>query len=187
MILLSSFKAPSDSVVKQATSFHMSQWWHNSPTHIWITSSAWLQHQHYSICWGLCQLCKVTFVALNRASSRLKSSFIPLFIQPFVPSYIKENSPRCWVFVTGIERPQVDVDCLHDDVIKWKHFPCYWPYVRGIHRSPVNSPHKGQWRGTLIFSLICIWINGWVNNREAGDLRRYRAHSDVSVMFTKSQ
>ena len=28
----------------------------------------------------------------------------------------------------------------HDDVIKWKHFPCYWPFVRGIHRSPVNSP-----------------------------------------------
>ena len=32
---------------------------------------------------------------------------------------------------------------LHDDVIKWKHFPRYWPFVRGIHRSPVNSPHKG--------------------------------------------
>ena len=48
----------------------------------------------------------------------------------------------------------------HDDVIKWKHFPRYWPFVRGIHRSPVNSPHKGQWRGTLIFSLICVWING---------------------------
>ena len=43
----------------------------------------------------------------------------------------------------------------HDDVIKWKHFPRYWPFVRGIHRWPVNSPHKGQWRGALIFSLIC--------------------------------
>ena len=43
----------------------------------------------------------------------------------------------------------------HDDVIKWKHFPRYWPFVRGIHRSPVNSPHKGQWRGALMFSLIC--------------------------------
>ena len=71
----------------------------------------------------------------------------------------------------------------HDDVIKWKHFPSYWPFVRGIHRSPVNSPHKGQWRGALMFSLICVWINGWVNNRQAGDLRRYRAHSDVTVMY----
>ena len=43
----------------------------------------------------------------------------------------------------------------HDDVIKWKHFPRYWPFVRGIHRSPVNSPHKGRWRGALILSSIC--------------------------------
>ena len=71
---------------------------------------------------------------------------------------------------------------IHDDVIKWKHFPRYWPLVRGIHRSPVNSPHKGQWRRALMFSLICAWINSWVNNREAGDLRRHRAHYDVIVM-----
>ena len=45
-----------------------------------------------------------------------------------------------------------------------------------------NSSHKGQWRGALMFSLICVWINGWVNSREAGDLRRYRAHYDVTVM-----
>ena len=47
-----------------------------------------------------------------------------------------------------------------------------------------NSPHKGQWRGALMFSLICVWINDWVNNREAGDWRRYRAHYDVIVMST---
>ena len=57
------------------------------------------------------------------------------------------------------------LDC-HDDVIKWTHFPHYWPFVRGIHRWPVNSPQKGQWRGALMFSLICAWINGWVNNRD---------------------
>ena len=71
-------------------------------------------------------------------------------------------------------------DSIHDDVIKWKHFPRYWPFVRGIHRSPVDSPHKGQWRRALMFSLI--WINGWVNNRGAGDLRRHRAYYDVIVM-----
>ena len=74
---------------------------------------------------------------------------------------------------------------LHDDVIKWKHFPRYWPFVRGIHRSPVNSPHKGQWRGALIFSLIRVGINGWVYNGEAGDLKCYRAHYDVTVMATR--
>ena len=71
---------------------------------------------------------------------------------------------------------------VHDGVIKWKHFPRYWSFVRGIPRSPGNSPHKGQWRGALMFSLISAWINGWVNNREAGDSRRHRAHYDVIVM-----
>ena len=74
---------------------------------------------------------------------------------------------------------------LHDDVIKRKHFPRYWPFVRGIHQSPVNSPHKGQRRGALMFSLICARINGWVNNREAGDLRRHPTHCDVTVMSEK--
>ena len=63
-----------------------------------------------------------------------------------------------------------------------RHFPHYWPFVRGIHRSPVNSSHKGQWHGALVPSLICAWINGWVNNRESGDLRSHRAHYDVIVM-----
>ena len=71
---------------------------------------------------------------------------------------------------------------LHDDVIKWGHFPRYWPSVGGIHRSPVNSPHKGQWRRALMCSMIGAWINGWVNNREAGDLRRYRVLYDIIVM-----
>ena len=74
---------------------------------------------------------------------------------------------------------------MHDDVIKWKHFPRYWPFVRGIYRSPVNYPHKGQWRRALMFSFICVWINGWVNNREAGDLRRHRAHLHIIVMINK--
>ena len=80
-----------------------------------------------------------------------------------------------------------DVESMHDDVIKWKHFPRYWPFVRGIHRSPVNSLHKGLWRGALMFSLICVWISGWVNNREAGDQRRYRAHYDVIVMVYRHE
>ena len=54
--------------------------------------------------------------------------------------------------------------------------------MRGIHRWPVNSPHKGQRRRALMFSFTCAWINGWVNNREAGDLSRHRAHYDAIVM-----
>ena len=66
-------------------------------------------------------------------------------------------------------------------VMKWKYFPRYWPFVWGIHRSPVNSPHKGQWRGALMFSLICAWTNSCTNYGDAGDLRRYRAYY-VTVM-----
>ena len=65
-------------------------------------------------------------------------------------------------------------DQYHDDVIKWKHFLRYWPFV-----------HKGHWRGASMFSLIWAWINDWVNSREAGDLRRRRAHCDVILMILR--
>ena len=77
-----------------------------------------------------------------------------------------------------------DTMICHDDVIKWKYFPHYWPFVRGIHRPLLNSPHKGQWCGALMFSLICARINGKqrVNNCQAGDFRSHRAPYDVNVM-----
>ena len=67
----------------------------------------------------------------------------------------------------------------HGDVIKWKRF------LRGIHLSPVNSPHKGQWHRALMFPSVCAWISGWVNRREAGDLKRHRTHYHVIVMRQK--
>ena len=57
----------------------------------------------------------------------------------------------------------------HNDVIKWRHLPRYWPFVRRIHRSSLNFPHKGQWRGASMFSLIRPWINSWVKNHTTGD------------------
>ena len=68
----------------------------------------------------------------------------------------------------------------------WRHqmetFSALLAICAGNSPVPMNSPHKGQWRGALMFTLICARINGWVNNREAGDLRRYRTHYDVIVM-----
>ena len=101
-------------------------------------------------------------------------SFMVTIIEP----YFKQEYDVCLLFVSNY--------FLSINHSWWRHpmetFPRYWPFVRGIHRSPVNSPHKGQWRGALMFSLICAWANGRANNRDAGDLRRNRAHYDVTVM-----
>ena len=69
-----------------------------------------------------------------------------------------------------------------DAVIKWKHFPRNWPIVRGIHRSLVDSPHKGQRGRALMFSLMGAWTNGWVNSRDVGDLIRHGAHCNVILI-----
>ena len=69
----------------------------------------------------------------------------------------------------------------------WHHqmetFSALLAFMRSIHQSPVNSPHKSQWRGSLMFSLICVRINGGIKNHEAGDLERHRAHYNVFVMW----
>ena len=74
----------------------------------------------------------------------------------------------------------------HDDVIKWKYFPSHWPFVRRIHRSPVNSPHKGHWRRASMFPLICTWTYSWANNRDVGGLRCHCDNCDVIVIVIVS-
>ena len=112
-------------------------------------------------------------------------STIPYFLVLQWEHWIIEKSTYLFVPFSHVflqEHHCTEYNCLHDDIIKWKHFPRYMPLVRGIQRFPVNSPHKSQWRGALMFSLICARMNGWVNNVEAGDLRRHRVHYDVIVM-----
>ena len=95
-----------------------------------------------------------------------------------LPLYTSAESKWCSVlFTEGWRLSQCMMTSSNGNI-----FPRYWPFVRGIHRPPVNSPLKGQWRGALMFSLIFVWINGWENNREAVDLRRHRADYDVIVM-----
>ena len=147
----------------------------------------WLQRFLYVL------LLQCPCVVLNHVPCMRSWNVGKYFQEPFIwLTFIKQQCEdmvyvsSAWkLFLFILDRVFLTNQCyvaLHDDVIKWKHFPRYWPFVRGIHRSPVNSPHKGQWRGALMFTLICARINGWVNNREAGDLRRYRAHYDVIVM-----
>ena len=70
----------------------------------------------------------------------------------------------------------------NDNVIKWKHLLHDWPFVRGIHQSPVDCPLKDQWCGALMFSLICAWTNDWANNQDASNLRCHCTYYDVNVM-----
>ena len=71
----------------------------------------------------------------------------------------------------------------------WRHrmetFSALLTFCAGNSPVPVNSPHKGQWRGALMFSLIWTSTNGLVNNREAGDLRRHRAHYVIVMICSR--
>ena len=94
---------------------------------------------------------------------------------------------KVWCFLCCLHRKnnaiysRVSVDMM----TSWNGniFLRYWPFMWGIHRSPVNFPHKVQWCGALMVSLICAPINAWVNNLGAGDLRRHRARYSVVVMI----
>ena len=96
----------------------------------------------------------------------------------FLPKKLNKQS-RC----RGFGKPWRSFDITE---IWWRHqmetFPRYWPFVREIHQSPVNSPHKCLWRGTLMFSLIWARINGWVN-RKTGAMTPHRAHYDVTLIY----
>ena len=95
------------------------------------------------------------------------------------------NRIWCWlVLIITIQVMVVPQICMMTSS-NGKNFLRYWSFVWKIHRSPVNSPHKGQWRRALMFSFICAWINCWPNNREAGDSRHHRAHYDVIVMDSR--
>ena len=91
-----------------------------------------------------------------------------------------------WILIRKLKKRVtcyvVKTVCRHNDVIKWKHFPRYWHFVRGIHRSPVNSPHKRPVALSFDVSLICAWTNGWVNHRDASDLGRHCVNFGVTFI-----
>ena len=81
-----------------------------------------------------------------------------------------------------VSKPCTKISYMYICMEPWWRLPRYCPFVRGIFRSSVNSPHKGQCHGALISSLVCAFTSGWVNNRDAGDLRRHRAQYDTTVL-----
>ena len=92
----------------------------------------------------------------------------------------KHASPGCATSLYSGKMHETNgskTDPFNDDVIKWKHFLRHWPFVRGI-----VSPHKGQWRGALVFSLTCTWTNGLGKQSDTDNLRRHIAHYEVTLM-----
>ena len=121
-----------------------------------------------------------------------KCSFLSALYFVYLYLWFDDNSAsKCIPSKYGIYRlidqsngfPLNDTYTHHDDVIKWKHYPRYWPFVRGFIGHRWITLIKAQRRGALIFFFICAWINAWVNNNEAGDLRCHRAHYDVIIMI----
>ena len=98
------------------------------------------------------------------ARLRVKSPASRLFTQPFIQGADQRKHQRS-VSLAFVET-----------------FSAVLAFCARNYRWPVNSPHKGQWHGTLMFSLICAWTDNWADNEDAGDLRRHHAHYDVIVM-----
>ena len=155
---------------------------------IWLAPFVW-HNRSYALAWILNTWNWFCWAKLWPYLKHLKGPILRMFksmtIKRFATVSCFVMTPWCHCDSTSGTRDarhgQGDAWTInHDDVIKWKHFPHYWPFVNSLFNG--NSPHKGQWRGALMFSLICVWIIGCVNNREAGDLRRYRVNCDVMVM-----
>ena len=109
----------------------------------------------------------------------------PLLVIPIYTNLSSVNTIHAHFPLTVLQ--PLGQDCEQSSIPWWRHqmekFSALLATCTG--NSPVPgeaAPRKGQWRGALMFSLIWVWINGWVNDLDAGDLRRSRAHYDVTLM-----
>ena len=106
----------------------------------------------------------------------------PVQQRPFASKTVGKQDGVVWIWICCLTTIGITISKIKQ---WWRHqmetFSVYWPFVREIYQSLVDSPHKGQWRGALVFSLICAWTNGWANSRVACDLRRHHAHYNVTV------
>ena len=101
-------------------------------------------------------LCVCTCICISRCQSVFISVAIVVFFYPVLRCFMKTSSNGSTSMSLAL--------------------------CEGMYRWPVDSPHKYQWRGALLFSMMCAWTNGWANNRDAGDLGCHIAHCDVTVM-----
>ena len=101
-----------------------------------------------------------------------------------------------WKLIGFIQRDRIHWNFSHSISMVCKSWPIILANVNknmitfsallalceGNPTAPVDSSHKYQRRGALMFSLICTWTNGWANKWNACDLRRHCAHYEITVM-----
>ena len=149
------------------------------PTLHWPTES-WIRCRriktHYTNC----------IISINHLIFSLQYNVYVFLMIPFTSN----NWLRWWF---DLDQKTVMMNNIHVDISWWRHrmetFSALLAICAGIHRFLVNSPHKGQWRGALMFSLLYVWIYGWVNSREAGDLiqdsrfkhRLFRENTNIHI------
>ena len=110
----------------------------------------------------------------------LGTNFSEILIEIYTFSRKKEailSWPQC------VNHDDMEIDDEMDD--EMETFSALLALSVGFRRHRWIPRTQGQWLGALMFSLIYTWINGWANNGEAADLRRHRAHYDVTVMRFK--
>ena len=113
-----------------------------------IFSSFSLRTGHHYIN-GLEQDCNISIAKAMEIPKSLalnhRYNFINFFLYQTRQNKGEDNFSLCYWPITHFWYQSRNDTRQHDDVIKWKHFPRYWPFVRGIQPSPLNSPHKGKW------------------------------------------
>ena len=131
---------------RQATSHYLSQCWSRSLSPYEVSRSQWVNPARVGNIREVCMVLDGLALATLEPIHQEPMHGLVYFYRN-IPASASEG-----LIYWGMNK----IPEIHDDVIKWRHFPRYWPFVRGIHLPPVNSPHKGQWRGALMFSLICV-------------------------------
>ena len=105
------------------------------------------------------------------------------------------NKEEMWEYILGqsVRSKNTDPNDLSDFSFQiWIrsysiYIPLHMIIICSIDTDIVFSLHICQWRGALMFSLICGSTNGWANNRDAANLRRHRSHYDVTVMTLRGK
>ena len=131
----------------------------------------------------------VIYTYYNRGGLNHYTNITPINMWAISPGYWQNNSkyPEHNTGTVSVNRVSRSSPLLG---AWWRqqmeHFQRHWSFLRGIHRLPVDSPCKGQWRGVLMFSLIYARTNDWANNRDTRDVRRHHVHYDVTIMVTET-